>query len=86
MGDAELMMRTTLDIADHVLAAARAIAREQGKTTVEVVSELARASLKKRVRIRSRDGVPLLKVRNRGVRVTLERVNALRDETLPVFP
>ena len=31
-------MRTTLDIADDVLAAAKAIAREQKKTTGEVVS------------------------------------------------
>lgn len=74
-------MRTTLDIADDVLTAAKAIAREQRKTTGEVVSDLARAALKKKVRLGSRDGVPLLKIRNPEVRVTLELVNALRDET-----
>jgi hypothetical protein len=45
-----------------------------------VVSELARTALRKRVRLGSRDGVPLLKVRNPEIRVTLEMVNALRDE------
>ena len=73
-------MRTTLDIADDVLAAAKAIAREQRKSTGEVVSELARTALRKRVRLGSRDGVPLLKVRKPEVRITLEMVNALRDE------
>jgi hypothetical protein len=74
-------MRTTLDIADDVLAAAKAIAREQGKTAGAVVSELARSGLRKPVRVGSRNGVPVLKVKNPEARVTLEMVNALRDET-----
>ncbi|MBV9287644.1 MAG: CopG family transcriptional regulator [Hyphomicrobiales bacterium] len=74
-------MRTTLDIADDVLAAAKAIAREQKKTTGEVVSELARTGLRKPARLGSRSGVPILSVRNPDVRITLEMVNALRDET-----
>jgi hypothetical protein len=73
-------MRTTLDIADDVLAAAKAIAREQGKTAGAVVSELARSGLRKPVRVGSRNGVPVLKVKNPEARVTLEMVNALRDE------
>ncbi len=73
-------MRTTLDIADDVLAAAKAIAREQGKTAGEVVSELARSGLRKPVRVGSRNGVPVLKVKTPEARVTLEMVNALRDE------
>jgi hypothetical protein len=73
-------MRTTLDIADDVLAAAKAIAREQGRTAGAVVSELARSGLRKPVRVGSRNGVPVLKVKNPEARVTLEMVNALRDE------
>ena len=73
-------MRTTLDIADDVLAAAKAIAREQKKTTGEVVSELARSGLRKPLRVGSRGGVPVLKIRDPQTRVTLELVNALRDE------
>jgi len=73
-------MRTTLKIADDVLAAAKAIAREQGKTTGEIVTELARSGLRKPVRVGSRNGVPVLKVKNAETRVTLEMVNALRDD------
>ena len=38
-------MRTTLDIADDVLQAAKERARREKKTTVEVISELARCAL-----------------------------------------
>lgn len=38
-------MRTTLDIADDVLAAAKERARRENKTAGEVISELARAAL-----------------------------------------
>ncbi|MBV8849828.1 MAG: CopG family transcriptional regulator [Methylobacteriaceae bacterium] len=75
-------MRTTLAISDDVLLAAKAIAREQGKSVGEVVSELARRSLRKRTGRAARNGVPLLAVQKATARVTLETVNALRDETL----
>ncbi len=38
-------MRTTLDIADDVLAAAKELARQQGTTAGEVISDLARRAL-----------------------------------------
>jgi hypothetical protein len=38
-------MRTTLDIADDVLQAAKERARREGKTAGEVISELARIAL-----------------------------------------
>jgi hypothetical protein len=38
-------MRTTLDIADDVLAAARDLARAEGKTMGDVISDLARKAL-----------------------------------------
>jgi len=38
-------MRTTLDIADDVLAAAKELARQQGKSAGEVISVLARRAL-----------------------------------------
>jgi hypothetical protein len=46
-------MRTTLDIADDVLAAAKELARRQGRTAGEVISALARQAL-----TGSRPGVP----------------------------
>jgi hypothetical protein len=39
------LMRTTLDIEDDVLAAARELARRQGTTAGQVVSRLLRAAL-----------------------------------------
>lgn len=38
-------MRTTLDIADDVLLAAKEVARQQRKTLGEIVSDLARSGL-----------------------------------------
>ena len=38
-------MRTTLNIDDEVLQAAKALARQQRKTTGEVLSELARKAI-----------------------------------------
>jgi hypothetical protein len=73
-------MRTTLDIADDVLAASKAIARERGTTAGAVVSELARKGLRRPSATKSRNGVPLLKTRNPEAWVTLDMVNALRDE------
>lgn len=73
-------MRTTLAIADDVLVAAKAIAREQGKTVGDVVSELARRSLHRPASQSSRNGIPLLPVRKPDALVTLDVVNALRDE------
>lgn len=39
------LMRTTLDIDDDVLAAARDLAKAEGKTMGEIISELARKAL-----------------------------------------
>ncbi|HLJ70509.1 MAG TPA: CopG family transcriptional regulator [Roseiarcus sp.] len=73
-------MRTTMTIADDVLVAAKAIAREQDKTVGEVISDLARRALRKPSGRRERNGVPLLPVQKGHPVVTLEIVNALRDE------
>ncbi len=73
-------MRTTLAIDDDVLAAAKGLARQHRKTIGEVVSDLARQSLRRPMAQRERNGVPLLPVSNTKAIVTLEIVNALRDE------
>ncbi len=72
-------MRTTLAIDDDVLAAAKAIARQQDQTVGQVVSELARKSLRPPIGGSERDGVPLLPVRRPEAIVTLDIVDALRD-------
>lgn len=74
-------MRTTLTIDDDVLLAAKAIAEHEQKSVGEVVSALARNALRRPEPPTSRNGIPLLPVRNSQAVVTLDIVNALRDET-----
>jgi hypothetical protein len=76
-------MRTTLDIEDDVLQAAKEIARREGGTAGQVISRLARQGLsgsrvKKGRSPRVRAGVPLLP--SRGEVVTLEDVEKLMDK------
>jgi hypothetical protein len=78
----ESWMRTTIPIDDDVLTAARAIARQRNQPVGRIVSELARQSLRPPAAGTERNGVPLLPVRGKGVIVTLDIVNALRDELL----
>ena len=74
-------MRTTLDLDDDVLQAAKELAAAAGSTTGKVVSELARRGLApERSRTRSRNGVPLLRPRPGTGTLTMKRVNELRDE------
>ena len=73
-------MRTTLAIDDDVLAAAKAIAQQKNQTVGQVVSQLARKSLRPPAASKERNGIPLLPVRRPGAVVTLATVNALRDE------
>lgn len=72
-------MRTTLAIDDDVILAAKAIAERDRKSVGEVISELARNGIAARATVtRSRLGLPVLP--KRGVVVTMELVNRLRDE------
>ncbi len=73
-------MRTTLAIDDDVLMAAKAIADQQRRSLGNVVSDLARRSLHRPTPPARRNGVPLLPLRDEQAFVTLEIVNALRDE------
>jgi hypothetical protein len=75
-----MSMRTTLAIDDDVLDAAKAIARHKNATVGKVVSELARNSLRPAIGAAERNGIRLLPVRRPDAVVTLEIVNALRDE------
>lgn len=74
------MMRTTLAIDDDILLAAKALARQQRKTVGEVVSELARRSLRQRSEGGERGGVPLLPISDPQAIVTPDLVNSLLDE------
>jgi hypothetical protein len=80
-GTREVIVRTTLDIEEDVLLAAREIARQRGLPMGKVLSDLARQALTRESTASTRHGVPLFPSRPDGGVVTLELVNQLRDET-----
>lgn len=73
-------MRTTLDLDDDVLAAAKALAIHRGQTAGQVISALARKGLSaERPKARIRNGVPLLPSRP-GRIVTPDMVDEALEE------
>jgi hypothetical protein len=74
-------MRTTLAIDDDVLSAAKEMALNEKKSVGEVISSLARQALSPSESTRkTRNGVPLLKLRKGAPRVSSELVHRLREE------
>jgi hypothetical protein len=73
-------VRTTLDIDDDVLQAAKELASVRGQTAGQVISALARKALEPSRQARVRNGVPVLPRRPAGTpRPTMKQVNELRD-------
>jgi hypothetical protein len=75
-------MRTTLDIDEDVLQAAKELAAARKSTVGKILSELTRKALEppKRPVARRRHGVPLLPPRQGERPVTMAMVNSLRDD------
>jgi len=76
-------VRTTLDIADDVLRAARDRARREHRTIGEVISELARLALTSRSASRVEETQPVYGLRpfaSRGTVVTNDIIDKLREE------
>ncbi len=73
-------MRTTLDIEEDVLLAAKELAKHEGRTAGQVLSALARKGLASSSSNKSsvRGGVPLLP--SRGEIITLEKVQKIMDK------
>ena len=75
------LVRTTLDIDDDVLQAAKEIGAGRRMTAGQVLSELARKGLGTGRSTRVRNGVPVLPRRPAGARrPTMTRVNELKDD------
>jgi hypothetical protein len=74
-------MRTTLDIDDDVLAAAKELASGQKTTAGKVISDLVRKALTEpsRKKVRYRNGFPVFP-RRKGPLVTPELVDRLANE------
>jgi hypothetical protein len=74
-------MRTTLEIDDDVLLAAKELAAAQGSTAGKILSELARKGLSAaRKPAALRNGIPLLPPRKGARPVTSSTVAALLDD------
>jgi hypothetical protein len=73
-------MRTTLELDDDLLATAKQLARQQGLTIGQLISELARQSLAARVPLKVRNGVLLFVPKAGASKPDLRIVNKLRDE------
>jgi len=77
----EEIMRTTLDLEEDVLLAAKEIAKQRGNTVGQVLSDLARQALTRRTPVSTKHSLPLFPVQPDAGVVTLELVNHLRNET-----
>jgi hypothetical protein len=74
-------MRTTLDLDEDVLQAAKELAAARNTTTGKMISELARRGLRTPRGARVRNGVPLLPRRGKqSPHPTMKLVNELRDQ------
>jgi len=75
----EIIMRTTLDLEEDVVKAAKSIAKIEGKSLGAVISQLSRKGLSGDDTVQTRNGIRLFPRRDSEVKVTMELVNELRD-------
>jgi hypothetical protein len=73
-------VRTTLDVDEDVLLAAKQLARQRGSTVGRVLSALARRALQPTRSAAVRNGVRLFPLRRHAKKPQLDLVNRLRDE------
>ncbi len=75
-------MRTTVDIDDDVLKAARQAARLSGQSLGRVLSDLARRGLQpSELRVEERQGIPVLVHREKPLPVTPDLVREILEST-----
>ncbi len=74
-------MRTTVDLKEDILLAAKEIAKQRGSTVGQVLSDLVWQALTKQVPMATKHGLPLFPVKSKASVVTMELINRLRDET-----
>jgi len=73
-------MRTTLEIDDDVLQAARSLAAAEGKNIGKALSDLARRGLARRSQSEKRSSFPVFDVAPDADPITLEMVNDALNE------
>ena len=72
-------MRTTLNLDDDIVKAARSIARSRSISVGDAVSELARRGLEAENRITCEGGIPVFNVPPDAPPITLEDVKRIED-------
>ncbi len=73
-------MRTTVDVDEDVLAAARSLAAAQGRSLGAILSDLARRGLDDGADVVVGDGFPVFDVPSGGRPITSEAVRAALDD------
>jgi len=73
-------MRTTVNLDDDVLRAAKSLARERGESLGEVLSELARRALRPPDRTTYETRFPVFEVRESARPITPEMVDAALED------
>ncbi|MDP2955842.1 MAG: hypothetical protein Q8N53_05430 [Longimicrobiales bacterium] len=73
-------MRTTVNLADDVVRAARSLAREQGRSLGDVLSDLARRGLEPPAELRYEGDFPVFLVREGAGPLTPEMVARAAEE------
>jgi hypothetical protein len=69
-----------LTIDDDLLAAAKAIAKQEKRSVDDIISGLVRSQLDRSQAVEERNGIPQLARKTAGPAITLTLINALRDE------
>jgi hypothetical protein len=75
-----VMTRTTVSIDDDILAAAKALARAEGRSVGAVISDLARRGLRPGLTSTRKGGVPVFSVPEDAGPLTIEDVARALDE------
>lgn len=73
-------MRTTVDIDDDVLQAARSLAQAERKSLGKVLSELSRKGLAPRREAKRRSGFPVFDVSHEAAPISIENVRMALDD------
>lgn len=73
-------MRTTLNIDDDLLKAAKSIAAARSKAVGAIISELAWKGLRASARTRRKSGLPTFRLPADAHPITLEDVKRMEDE------
>lgn len=75
----DVVMRTTIDLDDALLAAAKSMARDEGASLGAVISRLARRGLDQGATVTSSTGFPVFAVAGVAAPITIDTVAEHRD-------